>query len=172
MKKLIIFFLLIFIFIPSIKGNSAYKIKDDYIIAFKKYDWIKWELYCWINYYSCKYNLPPLLVCAVIEQESDGQKYIRGEDGEYGYMQPLPCHFKGVPYKLRFEPEYNIKIGCWYLMKAYKKARGNILHTYRYYNAGLGNKKYEYKNWKAAKKVVKDYKDSLNYRNKIYASIL
>ncbi|MCP4648722.1 MAG: lytic transglycosylase domain-containing protein [PVC group bacterium] len=154
--------------------QSAFKVKDDYIVSYIKYKWIKWDLYCWIDHYSKKYKLPPLLVCAIIENESAGEKFTRGRDGEYGYMQVLPVHFrsKNIPPKLRCEPEYNIKLGCWYLGGAVRKAKGSYKKAIRLYNQGHYGKRWKYRNWRYVRRVWKDYVESLEFKKKEFDTVL
>lgn len=174
MKKLIILVILLFLFFGMNTRTSAIQIKSDYIVAYIKYQWINWELYSHIKHYAQKYNLPPLLICSVIHRESKGKKYVRGKDGEYGYCQIMPVHFRSrkISYKLRFEPEHNIRLGCWYMAKAMKKSKGNIIDACRMYNAGLNSKKHRYRNWKYPKDIYNDYIDSLNRKKIQYASVL
>lgn len=142
MKKVIFIILYAFLFFREDFAESYIQVKNDYIIAYMKYEWVTYDLYCFIKHFSYKYNLPPLLVCAVINRESKGKKYERGGDGEYGYMQPLAEHFikKNIPHKLRFEPEYNFDIGCGYLAKAMKRSNRDIQTALRLYNQELNGK--------------------------------
>ena len=96
-----------------------------------------------------KHDLDPLLVRALIFQESRFDPFARGEDGEYGLMQILPSgavtdwariNRKNMPAKDELtNPELNLEIGCWYLaraMKRYKDYRNQTALALAQYNAG------------------------------------
>ena len=96
-----------------------------------------------------KHKLDPLLVRAVVFQESRFDPFARGEDGEYGLMQILPSgsvtdwariNRKELPSKESLtDPELNLEIGCWYLaraMKRYRDYNGQIALALAQYNAG------------------------------------
>lgn len=98
---------------------------------------------------AARHKLDPLLVKAVIAQESVFDSKTVGGAGEIGLMQILPSgsvtdwarfHKRKPPRNaFLFNPELNIEIGCWYLKRAMNRWR-----KYKYctelalcqYNAG------------------------------------
>lgn len=78
-----------------------------------------------------RHKLDPLLIKAVIAQESVFNEKTVGGVGEIGLMQVLPSgavtdwarfHKRKVPRNVfLFNPELNIEIGSWYLKKAMKR---------------------------------------------------
>lgn len=98
---------------------------------------------------ALKHKLDPLLVRAVIFQESRFDPFALGDDGEYGLMQVLPSgsvtdwakmNRKPKPSNDQLtNPELNLEIGCWYLaraMKRYKGYRHQTALALAQYNAG------------------------------------
>lgn len=91
-------------------------------------------------------NIPPRLIRSIIKIESNWRANARGSSGEYGLMQIMPRTARGVGYRGNYKGLYNgrtnIKYGSVYLGRAYRKARGNICATAKYYNGGLGRNKH------------------------------
>lgn len=96
-----------------------------------------------------RHNLDPLLIKAVIAQESVFNEKAVGSAGEIGLMQILPegavadwARFRKrkAPVKaFLFNPELNIEIGSWYLKRAverWKKYEHGIELALCQYNAG------------------------------------
>ncbi|MGF7056571.1 lytic transglycosylase domain-containing protein [Brassicibacter mesophilus] len=109
--------------------------------------------------YSKKLDLKPSLLIALIEQESNFNKYEVGEHNDRGYCQIIPGtekwltknygHILDLEYSSNniFEPEYNIGLGAIYL-HVLKKAYGDDYHKIlSEYNRGIYNlKKYYERN--------------------------
>ena len=88
-------------------------------------------------------------------------KVVRSHSGAIGLCQIMPFHLPKNP-KLLEIPEINIEKGCWYLSKCVAKAkrlkfRNIIITSARFYNAGLGNKHWKYKNWKYTFRINRLY---------------
>lgn len=111
-----------------------------------------------IKKYSSQYDLDPLLVASVIRAESKFDKNAVSPKGAKGLMQISSITGKwageeldisGYKEEILFNPDINIKIGCWYLNKLKKEFNNNMKNVLASYNAGsgnvtkwLGNKKY------------------------------
>lgn len=101
-----------------------------------------------IKLYSVEYSLDPYLVASVIHIESSNKKDAVSSAGALGLMQVMPETGKWIAGKLAvepfssdmlFEPELNIRFGCWYLeflTERFKQDRFLVLAAY---NAGHGN---------------------------------
>ena len=97
--------------------------------------------------HASNYDLDPALVAAVIYQESKFRADARSESGAIGLMQLLPDTAEGIALRTGgsrfqvddlYDPEVNVRYGCWYLR--------NLLQKYRVlekalaaYNGGQGN---------------------------------
>lgn len=114
----------------------------DLFIADDRYD-------VYINEAAVKNGIDPLLVKAVIYQETRFKPDARGSKGEVGLMQIIPAssvkdwateHKVEVPCNgLLFQPKLNIEIGSWYLARAlkhWKKYKHDIELALCEYNAG------------------------------------
>jgi soluble lytic murein transglycosylase len=89
-------------------------------------------------------KLNPLLVTALIRQESRFEKEIRSPVGAVGLMQIMPDTGKYIAgntgtksYSLT-DPEDNIMMGTWYLDYTHRKYDDNSLFAVASYNAGPG----------------------------------
>lgn len=97
---------------------------------------------------AAKYRVDPLLVKAVIWQESKFDRNARGRAGEIGLMQimPLTAEEWGEAQRIQnfspnhiWEPSQNIEAGAWYLakcLKRYTNTDNAIVYALADYNAG------------------------------------
>lgn len=97
-----------------------------------------------IEAWSQERQLNPLLVTALIRQESRFEPKIRSVVGATGLMQVMPetaswiaSQIKLKQYKLD-KPEDNIKLGTWYLDYTHREYDNNSLFAIASYNAGPG----------------------------------
>jgi soluble lytic murein transglycosylase len=97
-----------------------------------------------IQNWSEQRQLNPLLVTALIRQESRFMPKIRSSAGAVGLMQVMPdtasyiaSHIKLKTYKLD-DPEDSIKLGTWYLDYTHAEFKGNSMLAVASYNAGPG----------------------------------
>jgi soluble lytic murein transglycosylase len=97
-----------------------------------------------IQTWSQQRQLNPLLVTALIRQESRFMPKIRSSAGAVGLMQVMPDtasfiadNIKLKKYKLD-EPEDSIKLGTWYLDYTHTEFNGNSMLAVASYNAGPG----------------------------------
>jgi len=92
--------------------------------------------------WSRERNLNPLLVAALMRQESRFEKEIRSPVGATGLMQVMPETGKWVAGKINLEnytllnPEDNINLGTWYFDYTHQQYQNNSLLAIASYNAG------------------------------------
>lgn len=132
-KRKLIYFISFFISILSILIFSFTYYRVYYPINYKSY----------IEKYSKEYNLKPELVASLINVESSFNKNAKSNKGAIGLMQILPSTAKYISELLKedftvnqlYNPEVNIKYGCFYLNYLNKKFK-NQETTLCAYNAG------------------------------------
>ncbi|MBW4579847.1 MAG: transglycosylase SLT domain-containing protein [Tildeniella nuda ZEHNDER 1965/U140] len=97
-----------------------------------------------IETWSQERQLNPLLVTALIRQESRFMPGIRSSVGATGLMQVMPDtgawiakQIKLKTYQLN-DPDDNIKLGTWYLDYTHQEYSGNSMLAIASYNAGPG----------------------------------
>ncbi|MBV7273091.1 lytic transglycosylase domain-containing protein [Clostridium thailandense] len=107
--------------------------------------------YKYSNYivkYSQTYALDPYLVAAVIKTESNFQEGARSNKNAYGLMQITPdtaewaaekMEVKNFSVTMLNDPEFNIRMGCWYLNNLREEFDGNMELVLAAYNGGRGN---------------------------------
>ena len=114
--------------------------------------------------YALEYKLPPPLVAAVIKTESNFNVFAESGKSARGLMQITPSTGKWIAEKLQmdnynddmlFDPEVNIKFGCWYIRYLYSNYNGNMTLTFAAYNGGRGN----VDKWLENEKLSKDGKN-------------
>lgn len=99
-----------------------------------------------IETWATQRQLNPLLVIALIRQESRFEPKIRSAVGATGLMQVMPDTAEWIqfrtddptPYNLE-NPEDNIKLGTWYLDYTHREYDNHSLYAVASYNAGPGN---------------------------------
>lgn len=98
-----------------------------------------------IRAWSRERQLDPLLVAALIRQESRFEPKIRSRSNATGLMQILPSTGQWIAGKLgqpRYSlenPEDNIKFGTWYLRYTHERYGNNSMLAVASYNGGPGN---------------------------------
>jgi len=101
-----------------------------------------------IEKYSAEYNLDPFLVAAIIRVESKFNEKAVSPKGAKGLMQissttgkwaSKELGIKEYHEELLFNPNINIKIGCWYLNVLNKEFDNNLSLVLAAYNGGSGN---------------------------------
>ena len=172
-KKIIIWLIVLILLLAE--GKSVIK---KYIYPQKYHSLVK--------QYSAHYDLDPYLVLAVIKTESNFNENVESNKGAKGLMQIMDSTGEWIASKLEvdnfkvemlFDPEINIKFGCWYInnlliefndlslaLAAYNGGSGNVTKW-------LNNPKYSsdgenltYIPFKETKKYV----DKVNTRYNIY----
>lgn len=101
-----------------------------------------------VDAYADEYQLDPALVCAVIYAESGFRPDAVSVDGARGMMQIMPETGEWIASKLGeddfdverlFEPELNVRYGCWFLNYLFNRFSGDARKALAAYNAGQGN---------------------------------
>ncbi len=98
-----------------------------------------------IAQWSAKRSLNPLLVTALIRQESRFQPKIRSVVGAVGLMQVMPDTADWISEKLSLptynleNPSDNIQLGTWFLDYTHSEYNDHSLYAVASYNAGPGN---------------------------------
>ena len=96
---------------------------------------------------SAEYNIAPSLVAAVIRNESSFRPGAESSVGARGLMQLMPDTAEWIAHKLRmddyrfdlmYDPETNIRFGCWYLNYLSSLFSGDPLCVVCAYHAGQG----------------------------------
>lgn len=93
-------------------------------------------------------GLDSCLVAAIVKTESNYNPGAVSVKGARGLMQIMPETGKwvagnkglqGFDPDLLFNPEYNVKIGVWYVSELYREYHGDTILVLAAYNAGRGN---------------------------------
>lgn len=101
-----------------------------------------------IEVYAEEYNVDPYLVAAIMRNESKFNPNALSRREAKGLMQIAPITGSWAAERLPIEnyredmlydPDLNIKIGCWYLNILYKEFDNNLELIIAAYNAGNGN---------------------------------
>lgn len=150
---------------------------------------IKYSNY--IMEYSKEYKLDPFFVCAVIKTESNFNEKAKSSKNAYGLMQITGDTAKWTASKMEitdfssdmlYDPQVNIKMGCWYLNNLSSEFKGNIKLILAAYNGGRGNvkkwlksdehssdgKNLEYIPFKETDRYIKKVKVNYNIYNFLY----
>ncbi len=95
--------------------------------------------------WSNQRQLNPLLVIALMRQESRFRADIKSSAGALGLMQIMPDTGKWIAEKTNIKnyslvnPDHNINFGTWYLNYTHELYKNNSLFAIASYNAGPGN---------------------------------
>lgn len=157
---------ILLIFIVSIAILFSFGLFINLWLAPKKYK-------NWVVAFSDEYDLDIALVYSVIKVESDFDKNAVSKSGAMGLMQILPSTAKwiaeelGVDFEKQnlFEPELNIRFGCFYLRYLFDKFNDREIVICAY-NAGEG----KVQDWIIDGKIDKtkiDYAETKNYLTKV-----
>lgn len=98
-----------------------------------------------IQTWSAEHNLNPMLVTALIRQESRFEPQIESVVGAKGLMQVMPDTADWIDQNIGAgdynlgNPADNIKLGTWYLSYTHQEYGDNSLYAVASYNAGPGN---------------------------------
>lgn len=132
-----------------------------------------------IKKYAAVNGMDPLLVAAVVREESRFQPNAVSHKGACGLMQLMPSTAEEVAKKMGetctktslMQPDNNIRYGTAYLASLLKKYDGDLILTLAAYNAGSGR----VDSWVAKKKgafTIEDipYQETRDYVRKVLAS--
>jgi soluble lytic murein transglycosylase len=101
-----------------------------------------------VEQHAERHGLDPLLVAAVIREESGFDPRARSGVGARGLMQIMPRTAKWAAPKAGVrgfgvedleDPETNIRLGCWYLAYLSRQFEGDLSLMLAAYNGGEGN---------------------------------
>jgi soluble lytic murein transglycosylase len=101
-----------------------------------------------ITKYSKQYGVDPILVKAVIKAESNFRPGVKSSKNAYGLMQITPATAEWVGKEMKidsfsldklYDPDFNIKMGCWYLSNLNEQFNGSVDLVLAAYNGGPGN---------------------------------
>ncbi len=89
-------------------------------------------------------GLPPELVLAVIQVESDFDRWAVSRAGAIGLMQVMPFWLKelGRPGDDLFHVPTNLRLGCTILRHYLDMEKGNLVRALARYNGSLGSYRY------------------------------
>ncbi len=102
------------------------------------------ELLTLIHMEAKRADLPPELILAVIEVESNFDRYAISVAGARGLMQIMPFWKKeiGRPGDNLLHTDTNLRYGCTILRFYYDKENGDLRRALGRYNGSLGKRKY------------------------------
>ena len=102
------------------------------------------ELLALVHMEAARVELPPELILAVIEVESNFDRYAVSVAGALGLMQIMPFWKKeiGRPGDNLLHTSTNLRYGCTILRYYYDKEKGDLRRALGRYNGSLGKRKY------------------------------
>jgi soluble lytic murein transglycosylase-like protein len=97
-----------------------------------------------VHYEASRVDLPPELILAVIEVESNFDRYAISVAGAIGLMQIMPFWLDeiGRPNDNLLHVDTNLRYGCTILRYYYDKENGDLRRALGRYNGSLGKRKY------------------------------
>ena len=97
-----------------------------------------------IHYEATRAKLYPELVLAVINVESNFNRFAISKAGAQGLMQVMPFWLKeiGKPRDNLFNVRTNLRMGCTILKYYLKKEKGDLTRALARYNGSLGSYRY------------------------------
>jgi len=97
-----------------------------------------------VHYEASRVGLPPELILAVIEVESNFDRYAISVAGAIGLMQVMPFWLDeiGRPDDNLLHIETNLRYGCTILRFYYDKEGGDLRRALERYNGSIGKRRY------------------------------
>ena len=107
-----------------------------------------------IHYEAKRAELHPELVLAVIDVESNFNRFAISKAGAQGLMQVMPFWLKeiGKPKDNLFDVRTNLRMGCTILKYYLNKEKGDLTRALARYNGSLGSYRYTNKIYKLLNK--------------------
>lgn len=172
-RTIVTLIILLLIVKAGIKYGTEYVEKKMYPTDYKEY----------VDKYSDEFNLDPFFVLSIIKVESKFDKDATSNKDARGLMQVTPQTGGWAAEKLGMEdydddrlydPETNIKIGCWYLDNLRTQFENNLQLVVAAYNGGSGN----VTKWLADSQYSDDgknlkkipFEETENYVKKVFSS--
>lgn len=100
----------------------------------------------YIYYYADKYQMDPLLICAIIQTESGFDPLARSDADALGLMQITETAFNWLRNKIApaeeisfeslYDPETNIRFGCYYWACSLERYEGDVATAAASYFSG------------------------------------
>jgi soluble lytic murein transglycosylase-like protein len=102
------------------------------------------EILTLVHMEAQRVELPPELILAVIEVESNFDRYAVSVAGALGLMQVMPFWIEeiGRPGDNLLHTNTNLRYGCTILKHYYEKEKGDLQRALGRYNGSLGKRKY------------------------------
>ncbi len=102
------------------------------------------EILTLVHMEAARVELPPELILAVIEVESNFDRYAVSVAGALGLMQVMPFWKDeiGRPNDNLLHTSTNLRYGCTILRHYYNKEKGDLRRALGRYNGSLGRRKY------------------------------
>lgn len=102
------------------------------------------EILTLVHLEAARVKLPPELILAVIEVESNFDRYAVSVAGALGLMQVMPFWIDeiGRPEDNLLHTSTNLRYGCTILRYYYDKENGDLRRALGRYNGSLGKRKY------------------------------
>ncbi|MEO1419402.1 MAG: lytic transglycosylase domain-containing protein [Pseudomonadota bacterium] len=96
---------------------------------------------------ATRVDLPPELILAVIEIESNFDRFAISRAGARGLMQVMPFWLDeiGQPDDSLFDIDTNLRMGCTILRHYYDREKGDLHRSLGRYNGSLGSTRYSNK---------------------------
>jgi len=138
--RYILFFIIAVILIIAVIDNSTTILKMNYPMKYSEY----------VFKYSEVYNLDPYLIFAIIKAESSFNPKARSVRDARGLMQITEktakwgaesIKIEGFELEDLYDPETNIRIGCWYMRQLLNEFGNDTDLAITAYNGGSGNVK-------------------------------
>ncbi|MGB5247149.1 MAG: lytic transglycosylase domain-containing protein [Woeseia sp.] len=97
-----------------------------------------------VHFEAKRVDLPPELVLAVIDVESNFDRFAISVAGAQGLMQIMPFWLEELdrPNDNLMHIETNLRFGCTILRYYYDKEKGDLVRALGRYNGSLGRRKY------------------------------
>ena len=149
----------------------------------------------YIKKYSKQYNIDPYLIAALIKAESNYKNSARSHKNANGLMQitvdtgewiAFKMNIENYSKELLYDPETNIRMGCWYLdnlrgefgnnveliLAAYNAGRGNVNNWLKNQKYSYDGKKLDFIPFKETDQYIKRIKTNYNIYKFIYKEAL
>ena len=107
-----------------------------------------------------RYNVDPLLIAAMIQQESSYRNYAVSHAGAVGLTQIIPRYWQNACPGDLFEENTNINCGT-YILAHYNQSAGSLKKALAYYNVGPTG----YHSSRKMKKQGKKYAKQVNQKS-------
>lgn len=123
------------VWLLDMSARLARKVPDDHA---------RLDLLKQIHYEASRAELPPEMVLAVIEVESNFNQWAISRVGAQGLMQVMPFWLKEIGREgdNLFSIKTNLRFGCTILKHYFDKEKGNWTRALARYNGSLGRFKY------------------------------